>query len=286
MSKISNTLPQEGDALSSTDLNSLFTAWNGATNTAMNEDNAANQSVDITNLNLQANSGKAGFILKDMQGHDIANPSGVTLASEQDVGTAPSFNTVTNSTFSFGASGKTIATNDTLRIYYNLRVGDIAYASPFTASVNAWNVCWATWLEYAAAWSGAAPTTWTPVPGQGDFATSVYTSGSTTMYGLRLNNMRGTTIIPHQMGENTGGSVRRINTTQQDFNGQYYLKHAGANTTWYGLRIRIGGVFYAFNTGGNNYIAFNSHATTPHVAAGNILTYYNGNIAYFQMTSN
>ena len=67
MSKISNTLPQEGDALSSTDLNSLFTAWNGATNTAMNEDNAANQSVDITNLNLQANSGKAGFILKDMQ---------------------------------------------------------------------------------------------------------------------------------------------------------------------------------------------------------------------------
>lgn len=283
MSKISNTLPQEGDALSSTDLNSLFTAWNGATSTAMNEDNAANQSVDITNLNLQANSGKAGFILKDMQGHDISNASGVTLVSEQDTGT-PSFSDVTNSTFSFGASGKTIATNDTLRIYYNLRVGNIAYATPFGAAVNEWQACWAVWLEYAAAWTGS-PSSWTPVPGQGNFATTINSSGGITYYGLRLTNMRGTTIVPHQMGElSSGGLAQSINTTQQDFNGQYYLKNSGANTTWYGLRLRIGGVLWAYNHSGNNYIAFKGQA--PPVASGNTLTYYNGNIAYFQMTSN
>jgi hypothetical protein len=283
MSKISNTLPKQGDALSSTDLNALFTAWTGATSTAMNEDNAANQSVDITNLNLQATSGQAGFILKNMQGHNILNAAGVTLQSEQTVGAPPPFNTISNSTFSFGASGKTIAVNDIIRIYYHVRVGNMTYDTDFPANSNTWNACWAVWLEYASAWTGS-PSGWATVPGQGNFATSVVTAGSNTWYGLRLNAMQGTTIIPHSMGayDVVAGAATRIDTNLQDFNGQYYLK-PGAPLTWYGLRLRVGGVFKVFNYGGNNYIVFNSHSTTPVVKAGNAIQYFNGNIAYFQM---
>ena len=287
MSKISNTLPKEGDSLTSAGLNSLFSAWVGATSTAMNGDNAANQSVDITNLSLQASSGAAGFVLKDFQGHNISNGGGVTTQSEQGTG-VPGFNTVTNSTFSFGASGKTLATGDFLRIYYNVRVGAAAYATPFGAAVNEWRGCWAVWLEYASSRNGgtSSPSGWTPVPGQGDFATSIVTVGSAVYYGQRVNNIRSTTIIPHSMGElNSGSGLQEIiNTTQQDFNGQYYYSHTAANTTWYGLRIRIGGIFWTFNYNGNNYLAF-SGGGTPLVTAGNTITYYNGNILWLQMTS-
>ena len=284
MSKISNILPKEGDALSSTDLNALFTAWTGATSTAMNEDNAANQSVDITNLDLQATTGQAGFVLKNMQGHNISNPSGVTVATEQTVGSAPPFYVVNNSTFSFGASGKTIATNDFLRIYYHLRVGDTTYGTDFPANANTMNRCWAVWLEYASSWSGS-PSGWVPVPGQGNFNVVINTVGSNTLYGLRLNAMQATTIIPHSMGcedSTSAGNYLRINTDAQDFNGQYYLK-AGATLTWYGLRLRLGGIFQAYNHGSNNYIMFNSHATTPHYSSANTIEYFNGNIAYIQM---
>ena len=279
MSKISNQLPQEGDSLSSTDLNSLFSAWVGATSTAMNEDNAANQSVDITNLNLQASSGAANFILKDLHGHNIANAGGVTLASSSATGVPP-FSNVTNGTFSFGAAGKTIATGDVLRIYYNLRVGAAAYATPFGAAVNEWRGCWATWLEYA-----SIPTGWTPIAGQGNPSTLITSSGGVDYYGMALTATRSMTIIPHQMGElASGGSPGILSTTQQDFNGQYYRSHTAANATWYGVRIRIGGIFWTFNHSGTNYLAFSGGAS-PLVSASNTITYYNGNILWLQMTS-
>tara|TARA_R100000808_G_scaffold24948_1_gene59765 strand:- start:1438 stop:2289 length:852 start_codon:yes stop_codon:yes gene_type:complete len=282
MSKISNQLPKEGDNLSSTDLNSLFSAWVGATNAAMNEDNAANQSIDITNLDLQASTGAAGFILKTMQGHNIAN-AGITLASETATG-VPGFNTITNSEFSFGASGKTLATNDILRIYYNVRVGAAAYATPFGAAANEWRGCWLTWLEYASSWSGA-PANWQRVPGQANPASLITSNGGNDYYGVSLSNTRSMTVIPHQMGELAStGSPGIINTTQQDFNGQYYHQHTGANDTWYGLRIRIGGIFWPFNYNGNNYLVYSGGAS-PIVSAGNTITYYNGNILWLQMMS-
>ncbi len=282
MSKISNQLPKEGDNLSSTDLNSLFSDWVGATSTAMNEDNAANQSIDITNLNLQASSGAANFILKDLQGHDIAN-AGITLSSESATG-VPLYNTVSNSTFSFGASGKTIATNDILRIYYNVRIGDAAYATPFGSAVNEWRGCWLTWLEYASAWSGS-PSNWQLVPGQADPATLITSNGGNDYYGVSLSSARSMTVIPHQMGElANSGLPGIINTTQQDFNGQYFHQHTGANDTWYGLRIRIGGVFWPFNHNGNNYLVF-SGGPTPIVSTSNTITYFNGNILWLQVTS-
>ena len=289
MSKISNTLPREGDALASTSINSLFSDFVSATSTAMQEDNLANESIDVTQLNLTSvGSGENSFILKKMRHDQIGSASpGVVVASKTGTGEQV-WDIVTNSV-SYGASGISFETGDFIRVYHNLVTTLMGYdASDFPATPT-WNqardknACWAVWLEYASSWAGA-PSGWTPVVNQDDFNTNIGFFSGDFYYGSQLTSMRSTAIVPHWMTylEGTPASpldAKRIDTSRQNFHGQYYYKFTG-NTTWYGMRLRIGGLFWAYNTSGVNWLAY-----IPGYSASNTITYEEGEITLIQMRS-
>jgi len=281
MSEIKNTPPETGDTLTHTALNSLFSDFATQTTTAMNADNCANEAVDIPSLDLDNTDGQAGLICVDYDTNTIGSSSATVVAAKDATG-APVWSIVSNAV-SYGSSGKAFLANDLARYYFHLNVSNQVYATPFlTTPLAPWNrFCWGVWLEYAQGWSAGAPASWTAVPNQSNMTSHIATSAGTEWYGAEVGDMAAMALIPNQMTYlDSSVGVHQIPLEYQNFSGQYYNKF-GSNATWYGIRLRIGGLFYTFNDGTDNMLAYIS----GFVNTGNTLAYKTGNITLINMRS-
>ena len=260
MSIITNTLPVEGETATATTVNRLFTDVQTATTTALNSQNLAAQSLDTGQFNLAASTGEAGILLVDVTSATIGDAATVTVPVQAAAG-APTWSVVTGE-LSYGASGLVMSANQVFRVYYNLQVDNKNYNTPFVATGGAYDLnfyAWIVWLEYANAWDGAGsqPTGWTLVPGQEAFSNTLLLGGL-TYYVTSLDKLKASAIVPHAQYFDNGGTNTRSGQYLDNFNGQYYLS-VGGSQTWYGLRLRIGGVVQTLGNGADNYLAWQSN---------------------------
>ena len=276
MAIITNTLPVEGETTTATNLNALFTDVQTATTTALNSTNLAAQSLDTGQFALAASSGEAGIILIDYRAADIGDAATVTVPLQAAAG-APTWSTVTGQ-LSYGAAGLVMANNQLLRVYYNLQVDNKNYNTPFPATGGNYSLNfygWIVWLEYAAAWDGAGsqPITWTLVPGQEAFTSTIVIAGL-TYYITPLDKLKASAIVPHAQYFDDGGTNTRSGQYLDNFNGQYYYE-VPAGQTWYGLRLRLGGLVQTLGSGADNYLAWQ---TNNGFNTFNSIVYGTGNI--------
>ena len=256
MAIITNTPPTKGTTATAAELNSLFNDIKTATTANLNSQNLAGQSIDTQQFSLSGSSGQAGVVLIDYQSTTIGDAAGVTVPLQ--AGLTPTWSTVTGQ-LSYGASGLAMTANQVLRVYFNLLIDNKNYQTPFAATGGTYKnnfYCWAVWLEYAASWNAgtSSPDTWTVVPGQGEWTTTG-TVGSTTYKTNNLDQIKATAIVPHAQYFNNGGTNTRAGQYTDTMTGQYYYAPTG-NLTWYGFRLRIGGLFQTLGSGSTNYLAW------------------------------
>ena len=256
MSIIDNTLPTTGTTATATDLNALFTDVQTATTTALNDSNIAGQSIDTEQFLLSGTSGQAGVVLVDFKSVTIGDVATVTVPIETVL--SPTWPVVTG-VLSYGASGLAMTAEQVYRVYFNLQVDNKNYQTPFPATGGNYKsnfYCWAVWLEYASTWNAGTglPDTWNPVPGQSGWNDTLTVSATTYLVNS-LEQLKGTCIIPHAQYFDNGGTNTRSGQYVDNFAGQYYLEVPG-NQTWYGLRLRIGGLFQTLGLNASNFLGY------------------------------
>jgi len=256
VSIISNTLPIKGTTATATDLNALFTDVQTATTGIMSGQNLAGQSIDTEQFLLAGSSGMAGVILVDYRSATIGDAATVTVPIETAL--SPTWPVVTG-VLSYGASGLSMSANQVYRVYFNLNVDNKNYSTPFGATVANYKsnfYCWVVWLEYASSWNGGTslPDTWNPVPGQSAWNDTLTVSATTYLVNS-MDQIKGTCIIPHAQYFDNGGTITRSGQYLDNFAGQYYLEVPGSEV-WYGLRLRIAGVFQSLGIGSSNFLGY------------------------------
>jgi len=243
MSVIKNTGIKRGDKLTSTALNAEFTAVNTAF--TMDADNFRTEAIDQPAFNTNPNHGKSGIILKDANTYSSINSGTVTVNANTNAETvAPQAAT------EVGAQAVVITANqnDILRVYwqYDFNTTGNAATAPYSNSKLGW--CWAMWLE----WKTSSGGSYTPVTGQGDLDNAI-TVSSATRYGELTSSMKATSLDYHAINYTLAGVGDNCNFPGRRMGyGQYYFKFTG-DTTLYGLRLMVRGLYepvYATSSNG------------------------------------
>ena len=286
MSTISNASFIGGEDLTAATVNAKFQDITTATTTALDEANIRNQSIDMSQMDGTALSGKSDIILVSMKQGSIGTSDGATaltlgvsyITSRTGIPLLDSTATPTNL-----AWGAVLSTNDMLRVYWSGR------CTPFTDVLGANrtddnDLCWVFWLQWDI--TSAGLTNWVEVPNQGDWSTEIESAGS-GKYGeptdtvlSATRGIQGSAIVPHYQTY-IDSSVSLIVNKRNNINGTYYYKNAGANVTVYGLRIMVGGPYkghtnHEIGSGTNqNYLRY----TTADIGPNDTVTVYNAQIA-------
>jgi hypothetical protein len=191
---------------------------------------------------------------------------------------------------SFGA-GLTIANGEVLRVYWNLSAqatqgsnwnaaGSLGYhefnnGSGGSTKTDTWGGSWVFYLEWDV--TSSARANYVPVPGQGDFKTTV---GS--YYGDSLSSTQATSVMPSGLRyaelPTNGLLPRPSSASTQRWRGisgaWYYPRTVPSSLVVYGIRVVVKGVLHPYRSGSVNYLV---HDTV--YSNGASLDYNGGNLA-------
>jgi hypothetical protein len=287
MSTITNASFIGGEDLTAATVNAKFQDITTATTTALDEANIRNQSIDMSQMDGTALSGKSDIILVSMKQGSVGSGSDLTtlVAYPTSRTGIPLSSGGAPTNLAWGA---VLSTNDMLRVYWSGRCTPFTNASAGnTALTN--DMCWVFFLQWDI--TSAGLTNWVEVPNQGGWSTEIESAGSgkygeptdTIIPSIGNNRgIQGSAIVPHyQAWIDSSGGLQRIVPKRNNINGSYYYKNAGADVTVYGLRLKVGGPYKGHTnheTGSatdRNYLKYN----TANVGAGDTVTVYNAQIA-------
>jgi len=283
MSTISNASFIGGEDLTAATVNAKFQDITTATTTALDEANIRNQSIDMSQMDGTALSGKSDIILVSMkQGSIGSSDTDITVGlvyPKNRTGT-PLLRSLAPTNLAWGA---VLSTNDMLRVYWSGR------CTPFTDVLGSNrtddnDLCWVFWLQWDI--TSAGLTNWVEVPNQGDWSTEIESAGS-GKYGeptdtvlSATRGIQGSAIVPHYQTY-IDSTVTQVVNKRNNINGTYYYKNAGADVTVYGLRIVVGGPYKGHTnheTGSGtdrNYLKY----STADIGPNDRITVYNAQIA-------
>jgi len=292
MSRIIQVPVEPNDPIDATNLNNRFNAFSQAG--AVDQSNLRDCAVDLAHfkttdfmarLSASANIGKADLF----HAAPVSVPSytGATYPTPHPV--QDGAGNVTP--LSFGLTGWTVTPNEIMRVYWDLSVRPRYSGTPWTNAGSIGSIeldpggpthtvasnatCWAAWLEWDLTSNALA--NWAPVTYQGNWS-----SQFGGRYGEPLNSTAATTVIPawiqHVLSAEQGkiGAGSRVDHRHywRGASGTYYLVPA-ANTTIYGIRVVLAGLFHPYNTGGTNYLTVDPNQG----GAGQTLEYTGGGLS-------
>jgi hypothetical protein len=291
MSRIVQVPVEPGDPIAAADLNNRFNAFSQAG--AVNQFNLRDAAIDLAHfkttdflcrLSSSTNIGKSDLF--HAAPVSVASYTGATYPTPHPVQDGAGNPTP----LSFGLTGWTVTPDEILRIYWDLSVRPRYSGTPWTNAGSIGSIilapggashtvasnatCWAAWLEWDI--TSNALSTWAPVTYQGSWS-----SQFAGRYGEQLNNTTATTAIPawiqHVLSGDQGsvGAGSRVDHRHfwRGVSGTYYLTPAG-NTTIYGIRVVLAGLYHPFNNGGNNYLTVDPNQG----GAGQTLEYTGGGL--------
>jgi len=288
MSRITDGPIVSADALDAASLNTRFASY---TQTDLNQFNHRDAAHDLPQF-------QTGWLLTHAQEqliglNDWRHTSTVTVngMTAMPANPHPIEDGAGNPTdMSFGA-GLTIANGEVLRVYWNLSAkatqgsnwnaaGSLGYynfnnaPNPDTKE-DSWGGCWVFYLEWDV--TSSARANYVPVPGQGDFKTTV---GS--YYGDSLASTQATSVMPSGLRyaelPDNGSLPNPSSASTQRWRGisgaWYYPRTTPSSLVVYGIRVVVKGVMHPYRSGSVNYLV---HDTV--YSNGASLDYNGGNLA-------
>ena len=268
MAIINNTSIKRGDKLKSTELNAEFTAVNTAF--TMDDENFRNEALDQPAFNTQPLTGAAGIILKGANTYSIRS-STLTVNSNTNI--------VTNVPVAATEIGnqslvQACLQNDILRVYWDYSFKTFGNTSDPISGVDIQGLCWVVWLE----WKTSSGGSYTPVPGQGDLNDAL-TVAAGTRYGNSSSALKATSVDYHviQFTENTVN--RHVYPERRNGYGSYFYKFT-SNTTIYGLRLMINGIYQPIYSTGSS---LNALVSTESAGPVHNIEVYTADLSYLLM---
>jgi hypothetical protein len=252
MSRISNRNFNPGETTSVVDLNAKFTDVGTAT-AAINADNVRHEAVDMGNVDWTTG------VVEATTSHEA------TVTTTFACATAPATVTTT-AAFAARVWNEDIDYN---RIYWSVSVTDVGGSLLATAASAAagqrdgtGSLCWLIWPEIA---TDAGLTVWRVLPDQENGLGS--TAAISNFPDIRADKSPSMMPIPAVLrvdktnfaGTGDDYRVPPSNTTATYTRG--YINTTGADITYYGIRLRIQGVYRGFTSGGNSYFENEQNAT-------------------------
>jgi hypothetical protein len=240
MSIVTNNQVQQGDKITSSDLNSSFTDLNNGF--PMDGVNFGRNSFDSAHFSGSFSDGESGLVLVNIT---KSNSYQQHIIPDWQIGDTIFKQVLINLNFS---TPKTISQNDIIRTYWNL----LAYtnsttlnSAPFTSETG--SLCWVVWLEWDIGNGFVA------VPDQSHMQTTI----SNVYHGGRFDSLHACTLIQHAFIYEGIGNAVEIETRNgnESFYGSWFYK-ADQTITLQGLRLVGRGLFYPNYTGNpvENYL--------------------------------
>lgn len=256
MSRVDNTSPKAGDAVTAAGLNEKFTDIQTATTAGLDEANFRSEALDYTKFPVNNAHGKTGIVLRDWKyaNNGVGTSGGATYTSTTIAGAPAELSHGAGSRLVWPL-GQELAANDMLRAHFWLwadAVGideskyKVAYGNasgnPYAALVGIDETdipVWVAWLQWDITSNALA--NWTEVPGQGDFDSNFSSAGN----GSYCDEMLATAVIPHGSRYAFSGQTYLLKHTDLPVRRSYnYVNDTGSPITIYGLRLVINGLFH------------------------------------------
>lgn len=288
MSRITDGPIEDGDTLDAASLNTRFSSYTQTDLNAFNHRDAAHDLPQFASTNwLLTHAQEQGIGLNDWKHSSTVTVPGMTVmpaaahAIEDGAGNP--------SQMSFGA-GLTVAAGEVLRVYWNLSAkatqsgqwnaaGSLGYylfndGAAGGQPTDTWGAVWVFYLEWDI--TSAARTNYVPVPGQGD-----YTSTVGGYFGERLTNTLASSVMPaglryaDQPDNGILPDTSKASTQRwRGISGAWYYPKATGSQTIYGLRVVVKGVMHPYKAAGVNYLVHDVIYSN-----GSSLEYNGGNLA-------
>lgn len=290
MSRITDGPIEGGDTLNAASLNDRFASYTQTDLNQFNHRDAAHDLPQFAPTNwLLTHAQEQGIGLNDWKHTSSVTVAGQTAAVPVDP--HPIEDGAGNASIMSFGSGLTIANSEVLRVYWNLSAkatqgsnwnaaGSLGYYSfrnapnPDTKE-DTWGGCWVFYLEWDI--TSAARANFEPVPGQGDFKTTIGSyrgepltdmeSSSVMPAGLRFANEPDNGLLPN-------ASLESSQRWRGISGAWYYPRTQPAALVVYGLRVVVKGVMHPYKASGVNYMVHDVIYSN-----GASLAYNGGNLA-------
>lgn len=274
MSRITRARIDPGDLLTSTDLNNRYSDY---TQTDLNLDNAADQSIDYEQL--PANPVLKAVHQQQVGTGDVQHTSVQTVTRALTPGA-----TILAPAAGFqlgGASGFTLATNDVLRVYvtYQCRsllngldpnstppMGRLLFTERGGSAATQVNIGAMAWL-FQLQWdiTSSSLTNWASLPNQNNMASNW---SSTGYPGAGVDELAGSAFVPAwwsggmywENGRHNQGNFNFQTTGWRAVTLTWVYQNTGGPVTVHGLRTVAHGLFHPYNDGSENGIVLDTTA--------------------------
>lgn len=255
MARIINSSFKSGTTIDNTDLNNKFADVTIATTTALNNENARQEAVDLQALAVTSTtSGIADLILKNHASHfNKATPTSGYADYDASVGPNPTITPINHGTG--GASqttGFSLAPDDLVRVHWMAWMDKIITHGGVAVGAGAINSglgqlpprypAWVIWLQWQ------INTVWAAVPGQSDFDATFGTNK-----GALISDLQACVMVPHmELIWGTAAAPRGTWVSHRTLSNKgswNYINDTGSSITVTGLRLVIDGVYHPLNDG-------------------------------------